>query len=148
MTKVGVNTGAVFEQLFNTVLPMKGYRIVGKEEYQPFLPPSISGGRHIPDKVIEIPESDRWVILSKKWQETPGTAEQKVPFEVIKLIDTIKTSDAKFPYAYIILGGEGWNPKLKDFYLKGGLNPYINGYDLVRIVNSDQFLTLVNRNKL
>ena len=147
MAKAGVNTGAVFEQLFNAVLPMKGYRILGRQEYEFFIPPSISGGKHRPDKVIETPDG-HWLILSKKWQETTGTAEQKVPFEVIKLIDTINNSNKKFPYAYLILGGEGWNPRLKDFYLKGGLNPYINGHHLVHIVNSDQFLTLVNRNKL
>jgi len=147
MAKSGINTGKIFEELFNTVLPMKGYRILGKEEYQEFIPPSISGGRHLPGKVIEAPDK-RWLILSKKWQETPGTAEQKVPFEVIKLIDAIRNSNGKFPYAYLILGGEGWTVKLKAFYLVGGLNQYINGYELVRIVNSNQFLTLVNRNKL
>jgi len=147
MGKKGVNTGKIFEQLFTGVLEMKGYRIVDKVEYQPFIPVSISGGRHIPDKVVETPEKI-WLLLSKKWQETSGTAEQKVPFEVIKLIDAIQKSNNKFPYAYLILGGEGWTPHLKDFYLKGGLNPYINGHDLVRILNSDQFLTLINRNKL
>lgn len=147
MSKVGINTGLVFEQLFNTVLPMKGYRIISKQEYQPFIGPSISGGKHIPDKVIETPDR-RWLILSKKWQEIRGTAEQKIPFEVIKLIDTINSSKNKFPYAYLILGGEGWTPKLKSFYLSGGLNQYINGFELVHIVNSDQFLTLLNHNKL
>lgn len=147
MPKSGINTGTVFEQLFNTVLPLKGYRIVDKPEYEPFIPLSISGGRHIPDKVIETTDG-RWLILSKKWQETRGTAEQKIPFEVIKLIHTIKNSNNKFPYAYLILGGEGWTPNLKSFYLSGGLNQYINGFELVHIVNSDQFLTLINRNKL
>jgi len=147
MSKAGINTGAVFEQLFNTVLPMKGYRIIDKQEYKPFIPLSISGGTHIPDKVIETPDG-RWLILSKKWQEIRGTAEQKIPFEVIKLIHTVKKSNNKFPYAYLIIGGEGWTPKLKSFYLNGGLNQYINGFELVHIVNTDQFLTLVNRNKL
>ncbi len=147
MSKAGINTGAVFEQLFNTVLPMKGYRIIDKQEYRPFIPLSISGGTHIPDKVIETPDG-RWLILSKKWQEIRGTAEQKIPFEVIKLIHTVKNSNNKFPCAYLIIGGEGWTPKLKSFYLNGGLNQYINGFELVNIVNTDQFLTLVNRNKL
>lgn len=147
LNKMGVNTGLIFEQLFNTVLPMKGYRIIDKAEYQPFFPLSISGGKHLPDKVIETPDS-RWIILSKKWQETRGTAEQKIPFEVIKLINTIENSKDKFCYAYLILGGEGWTPKLKSFYLNGGLNQYINSFELVHIVNSDQFLTLINRNKL
>lgn len=147
MTKVSNNTWLMFEQLFNTVLPLKGYRVVEKKEYEPFVPLSISGGRHIPDKVIETPDG-RWLILSKKWQESRGTAEQKIPFELIKLIDTINNSNTRFSSAYLILGGEGWTSELKSFYLKGGLNQYINGHNLVRIVNSDQFLTLLGRNKL
>jgi hypothetical protein len=147
MSKTGVNTGKIFEQLFDTVLPTQGYRILPKDEYQSFLAPTISGGKHLPDRVIETPDL-RWIILSKKWQETSGTAEQKVPFEIIKLIDAIAKSNGKFPYAYLIIGGEGWNPKLKEAYLNGDLNKYINGTELVKVVNSDRFLTLVNRKNL
>ncbi len=147
MSKTGVNTGQIFEQLFDNVLPRKGYRIIPKKEYERFVPPSITGGRHIPDRVIETPDG-QWLIISQKWQETSGTAEQKIPFEVIKLIHTLVSSNNRFPYAYLILGGEGWTPRLKEFYLNGGLSRYIVGHDLVRIVNSDQFLALVNRNRL
>lgn len=124
MSKTGVNTGKIFEQLFDTVLPVQGYRILTDKEYAPFLAPSISGGKHLPDRVIETPDS-RWLILSKKWQETSGTAEQKVPFEIIKLIDAVLKSNSKFEYAYLIIGGEGWNPKLKQVYLSGLNKPII-----------------------
>jgi hypothetical protein len=147
MSKTGVNTGKIFEQLFDTVLPVQGYRILTKDEYSPFLAPTISGGKHLPDRVIETPDL-RWLILSKKWQETGGTAEQKVPFEIIKLIDAVTKSNGKFPYAYLIIGGEGWTPKLKESYLNGDLNQYINGTELVKIVNPDRFLTLINRKNL
>jgi hypothetical protein len=146
-SKTGVNTGKVFEQLYDTALQMKGYRLVNKTEYESFLAPSISGGKHLPDRVVETPDL-RWLILSKKWQETAGTAEQKVPFEIIKLIDALIKSRGKFHYAYLILGGEGWSSKLKDVYLNGGLNMYINGHDLVKVVSSDRFLSLVNRQQL
>lgn len=61
MSKAGVNTGKIFEQLFDTVLPLKGYRIIPKAEYESFVPPNLTGGRHIPDKVIETPDS-KWLI--------------------------------------------------------------------------------------
>ena len=147
MSKTGVNTGKIFEQLFDTVLPVQGYRILTKDEYAPFLAPSISGGKHLPDRVIETPDL-RWLILSKKWQETAGTAEQKVPFEIIKLIDAVKKSNGKFPYAYLIIGGEGWTRTLKESYLNGDLNQYINGTELVKVINPDRFLTLINRKNL
>jgi hypothetical protein len=97
--------------------------------------------------VIETPDL-RWLILSKKWQETSGTAEQKVPFEIIKLIDAIKNSNGKFPYAYLIIGGEGWTPKLKEAYLNGDLDRYINGTELVKVINPERFLTLISRKTL
>lgn len=43
MSKIGVNTGKIFEQLFDTVLPAQGDRILTKDEYAPFLVPTISG---------------------------------------------------------------------------------------------------------
>ncbi len=52
MAKTGVNTGKIFEQLFDTVLPAQGYRILTKDEYAPFLAPTISGGKHLPDRVF------------------------------------------------------------------------------------------------
>jgi hypothetical protein len=33
-SKTGVNTGKVFEQLYDTALQMKGYRLVNKTEYE------------------------------------------------------------------------------------------------------------------
>ncbi len=68
MSKTGINTGTIFEQLFDPVLPVQGYRILTKDEYAPFLAPTISGGKHLPDRAIETPDW-RWLILSKKWQE-------------------------------------------------------------------------------
>jgi hypothetical protein len=41
MSKTGINTGKIFEQLFDTVLPAQGYRILNKDEYAPFLAPTI-----------------------------------------------------------------------------------------------------------
>ena len=38
-----------------------------------------------------------------KWQETSGTAEQKVPFEVMCLADAVRETGATT--AYLVLGG-------------------------------------------
>jgi hypothetical protein len=35
MSKIGVNTGKIFEQLFDPVLPVQGYRILTKDECPP-----------------------------------------------------------------------------------------------------------------
>ncbi len=48
-------------------------------------------------------------------QITGGTAEEKVPFEVIKLIHAMDT-DTRYKKAWIVLGGKGFTPGLKEFY--------------------------------
>jgi hypothetical protein len=42
-------------------------------------------------------------FVSLKWQQVGGTAEQKVPFEVMCLADAVRAG-----HAYLVLGGDGW----------------------------------------
>ena len=43
----------------------------------------LGGGEHFVDVVAE--KAGRRLIISLKWQQVSGTAEQKVPFKVIRL---------------------------------------------------------------
>src|SRR5947208_521080 len=72
-------------------------------------------GRHVVDAVAE--KDGAKFLISVKWQQVSGTAEQKVPFEVICLAEAMANGD--FAKAYLVLGGEGW--KLREFYTSGGL---------------------------
>jgi hypothetical protein len=61
-------------------------------------------------KVDAIAEKDgSRVLVSLKWQQSGGTAEQKVPFEVMCLADTVRGGHAD--RAYVVLGGDGWTPQ-------------------------------------
>jgi hypothetical protein len=51
----------------------------------------LGGGKHIVDVLAE--KDRRRLIVSLKWQQVSGTAEQKVPFEVICLEDALKTGE-------------------------------------------------------
>ncbi len=79
-------------------------------------------------------------LISLKWQDVSGTAEQKVPFEVICLSKTINSS-GKYEKAYLVLGGKKWT--LRDFYVGGELKKYCN-CERVEILTLDDFLTLAN----
>lgn len=103
------------------------------------------GGKHIVD-LVATTEEGRSFLVSLKWQQSSGTAEQKVPFEVICLVKAIKDNGVKYHRAYIVLGGDGW--KLRDFYVRGGLEEYIIGKDTVKIVTLEGFVSLANRRKL
>jgi hypothetical protein len=56
-----------------------------------------------------------------KWQQTSGTAEQKVPFEVMCLADAVQSNLADA--AYLVLGGDGWT--LRDYYVSGALADHL-----------------------
>ncbi|MCH8949102.1 MAG: hypothetical protein IIB87_01835 [Chloroflexi bacterium] len=99
-------------------------------------------GRHIADVVAEA-GTDRYLI-SLKWQQVSGTAEQKVPFEVICLSEAVQ--EGEFNKAYLVLGGDGW--KLRDFYTSGGLARYLISADLVHIVTLERFVALANQGDL
>ncbi len=99
----------------------------------------LGGGRHIVDVLAE--KDAKKDLISMKWQQVGGTAEQKVPFEVISLIDAVRSG--RYAKAYLVLGGEGWS--LREFYTSGGLEKYILGMDSVDILTLESFVAEVNR---
>ncbi|WP_217650624.1 hypothetical protein [Spirulina major] len=51
-----------------------------------------------------------------------------------------------FQKAYLVLGGSGW--KLRDWYLSGELNQYLNYESWVTICPLEQFIGQANSGKL
>jgi hypothetical protein len=132
------NTGTVLEELILTALKRSGY--IFKRHVE--IGKRLSVGRHIVDLVVE--KENRQILVSLKWQQVSGTAEQKVPFEIICLIDAIEKGN--YEKAYLVLGGEGW--KLREFYIGGGLSSFIRNADKVHISTLENFIALVNQNRL
>ena len=102
----------------------------------------LNGGRHRVDVLAT--KDDRRYLISLKWQQVGGTAEQKVPFEVISLIEAVR--DGGFAKAYIVLGGEGWT--LRQFYTDGGLGRFLPDAGDVEIVGLERFVALANSGDL
>ena len=84
-------------------------------------------------------------LVSLKWQQVQGTAEQKIPFEVICLVEAMQR-DERFHKAHLVLGGGGW--RYKEFYLSGGLAPYLHGADRVHITSLEGFVAKANQGQL
>lgn len=141
------STGKVFEQI---VLPALDH---AKYDYktQVYIGNKPNGRKQIADLVIY--DGDRQILVSKKWQQSGGTAEEKIPFEVIMLARACQ--EFAYQKAYLVLGGtdhntalktEGWT--LRNWYLSGGLEPWIVHQDLVEIIASDSFIAKINRRQL
>jgi hypothetical protein len=101
------------------------------------------GGRNVIDVVAK--KGGRTILVSLKWQQTSGTAEQKIPYEVICLAEAVRSlrSEAK---AYLVLGGSGWT--LREFYVSGGLRKYLKNVDQVEILTLDDFVAAANAGRL
>ncbi|MCC6162453.1 MAG: hypothetical protein IT182_03790 [Acidobacteria bacterium] len=84
------------------------------------------------------------IIISMKWQQVGGTAEQKVPFEVMCLADCVRNLRAA--RAYLVLGGDGWT--LRDYFTSGALAEHLIHAGLVRVVTLEAFVRLANRGEL
>lgn len=102
------------------------------------------GGKHKVDVVAE--NTDGKILISLKWQQVSGTAEQKVPFEAMCLAEAILTSDGQYKKAYLVLGGEGW--KLRMFFIGGGLSSHLRHEKLVEIVSLETFVAKANKGGL
>lgn len=77
-------TGTVLEQMVLPALRRGGYEY----QTQVGIGDRLGGGRHFVDIVVRDDEGATFLI-SLKWLQVPGTAEEKVPFEVMCLGEAV-----------------------------------------------------------
>lgn len=131
-------TGGVLERMVLPALEEGGY----SWKAQVKLGQRLGCGAHFVDAVAE--KDGLKYLVSVKWQQVSGTAEQKVPFEVICLAEAMEAGD--YAKAYVVLGGEGW--KLRQLYTAGGLKKYLRLADAVEVVTLEGFVARANHGKL
>jgi hypothetical protein len=140
MSPRNTRTGGVLEAMILPALKNGGYSYTT----QIHVGERIGGRRHLVDVVAD--KENRKVLISLKWQQTGGTAEQKVPFEVICLTKAVLDSGGTYKKAYLVLGGSGWS--LRDFYTGGGLESYLEYKNSIDILNLEEFVKKANEGKL
>jgi hypothetical protein len=138
MSPRDTSTGGVLEAMILPALKRGGYTFQTQQK----ITPRPGGRRHFVDVIAE--KDGQRYLVSLKWQQVSGTAEQKVPFEVISLADAVKQGE--FTKAYLVLGGEGWT--LRDFYTDGGLKSHLVDSEKVEIVTLEHFVGIANSGAL
>ena len=138
MSPGGTRTGGVLERMILPALDEGGYRY----QTQCKLGKRLGIGNHVVDAIAE--KDGRKILVSLKWQQVSGTAEQKVPFEVICLLEALQTGEHE--KAYLVLGGEGWT--LRTFYTSGGLKPFLVSPEKVEVLTLEGFVGRANQGKL
>jgi hypothetical protein len=131
-------TGDVLERMVLPALELGGYQCkrrvnIGKR---------FGARKHFVDAIAE--KDGVKTLISLKWQQVSGTAEQKIPFEVMCLAEAVEVGD--FLKAYVVLGGDGWT--LRDLYTRGVLDKYLRNVGSVHIVTLERFIAIANQGKL
>lgn len=99
-------SGKRFEQEVGFLLSKLGLRAVGREVA---VGKNLSGGKQLADWVVFRPGERLDTMVSCKFQATRGTAEQKLPDEILRLIKVMRTQ-RHIARAHLIIGGSGWEP--------------------------------------
>ncbi len=138
----GTRTGSTLEVTVEAVLRNNSYAV----QKQVIVGSKPGGGKHKADLLGMRPNGSKFLV-SLKWQQTAGSAEEKVPFEVIKLLHTLRENDA-FDKAYIVIGGDGFSAGLVEFYLSGEFRTYICESQKIEILTLNDIIARANRGTL
>jgi len=139
MSPGSTRTGRVLEEMVLPAIQLAGYQY----EKQSCIGRVMGDRPYRADLLVHDRVSGRRIVVSLKWQQVAGTAEQKIPFEVIELLESRACDDA-----YLVLGGTGWTPQLREFYLSGGLCRFMPEANRVKLVGQEEFIKLVNNRQL
>jgi len=134
----GTRTGTNMERMIAAALGFNNYSF----EKQVYIGQQLFGNRYKADFIV----NDK--IISLKWQQVSGTAEQKIIYEIATLIKIIDGSGGRFTKAYIVYGGNGFSPGALN-YMQHNMNVglLIHG-DLVFIESLNDFIARINQHNL
>jgi hypothetical protein len=134
----GTRTGTGQEIMIESLLKYNNYNY----EKQIFIGNQLFNNRYKADFVI-----DDSIIVSLKWQQVPGTAEQKVIYEIASLIKIIIESN-KYTKAYLVIGGNGFSANAKEYLFNQRYKDILKNEDLVKSISTEDFIARLNNNDL
>lgn len=99
--------------------------------------PKPGGGDHRIDLLLR---KTKLLGVSAKTQNSTGSAEEKLYYEIIKMLHAVETG--KISKGIIVLGGDGWSKKLVK-YAKTDLYELVPTLtvDKVSLMSTDEFIT-------
>ena len=127
-------TGQVLEEMVLPSLARGGYEV----QKQINVGTRLGGGKHMAD--ILASKGGHHVLVSLKWQQSSGTAEQKVPYEYMCLAHAL-SENREFSAAYIVIGGTGWT---KDSFFRGDLGDWVSTDEGVSVIRLEDFVGRAN----
>lgn len=107
--------GNDFEQMVRVALERSARANSFSVEHQKLIGIKPGGGKHRVDwELIDQGDPNIRGLVSCKYQGKSGSAEEKVAYEVIKLLDAM-AKDARYRRSWIAIGGQGWSAGILAF---------------------------------
>jgi len=140
MTKRDTTTGSSYE----AVIEMCIKRSCEKNDLQANRQVDVGikpgGGKHRVDwELSDKADSNVRGLISCKFQSTSGTAEEKIAYEVIKLLHAMK-EDPRYVKSWIVMGGAGWSPGMLKFVHEHMPEWIPSMKNRIEILSTDQLL--------
>lgn len=80
------------------------------------------------------------LLVSVKGQDSRGTVEEKLVYEVVRLVATLQNPSAeRWDGAWVVLCGSGYSPRFKRFLMSDTLRRIVKGSDRIRVVDLNDF---------
>ncbi len=149
----GTRTGKILEDMIKTALVNNGYGVCEQKT----ISTALFGNRYIADFVVSYSRKDEnkcdmnaidKIIISCKWQQVSGTAEQKLLYEIASLIEIIKNSEGGYKKAYVVLGGHGFSNHAKKYLLSQKHREILKDGELVEVLDLEEITAKINRKEL
>lgn len=87
--------------------------------------PKPGGGSHYVDiEIISSTDVQTRGLFSCKWQKSGGTTDEKIAYEVIKLLSAMEF-DERYKHAWIAMGGTGWSQSILNFVASNEIEKWI-----------------------
>ena len=133
----GTRTGTGQELMIESLLEFNHYDY----QKQVFIGKQLFNNRYKADFVV-----DNSIIVSLKWQQVAGTAEQKVIYEIASLIKIIENDN--FKKAYVVIGGNGFSQNAKEYLFSQEHKNILKHGDLVENIGVEDFIARLNNHNL
>ena len=149
----GTKTGKILENMIKSALIDNGYGVC----YQKYIGKSLFNTRYKADFVVSPHptasgkcdmKSPEKVIISCKWQQVAGTAEQKLLYEIATLIKIIKESNNTVRKAYVVLGGHGFRRETTEYFFSQRHREVLKDGELVEILSMEDMVAKINKREL
>lgn len=109
------STGSDYEEVIRTCIERSCRKNRMTAHSQKIIGEKPGGGKHRVDwEIISIENPNLRGLVSCKFQKSSGTAEEKIAYEVIKLLYAMEI-DKRYVHSWIVMGGTGWSQGMRSF---------------------------------